>query len=65
MVAVSAYNYTLNFVLSFFIIFGAILGLALTMYILKRFSRPLPAIPPLFLGVLIGVLAFFLLHAYV
>ncbi len=65
MVAVSAYNYTLNFVLSFFIIFGAIFGLGLTMYILKRFSRPLPAIPPLFLGVLIGVLAFFLLHPYI
>ena len=63
MVAVSAYNYTLNFVLSFFIIFGAILGLGITMFILKRYSRPLPAIPPLFLGVLIGILAFLLVNS--
>ncbi|MEM3841470.1 MAG: presenilin family intramembrane aspartyl protease [Candidatus Micrarchaeaceae archaeon] len=65
MVAISAYNYTLNFVLSFFIIFGAILGLGITMFILKRYARPLPAIPPLFLGVLIGILFFLLLHRFV
>lgn len=58
MVAVSAYKVFLNFTLSFFIILGAVAGLVLTMYILKSYKRPLPAIPPLLLGVCVGVLAY-------
>ncbi len=62
MVAVSAYKLTLSFVPSFFIAFGAVLGLILTMFILRKYKRALPAIPPLFLGVLIGFALYYLIY---
>jgi presenilin-like A22 family membrane protease len=62
MVAVSAYKLTLSFVPSFFIAFGAVLGLLLTMFILRKYKRALPAIPPLFLGVLIGFALYYLIY---
>jgi len=62
MVAVAAYKLTLSFVPSFFIVFGAILGLMITMFILRKFKRALPAIPPLFLGVLIGLGLYYLIY---
>ncbi len=55
MVAVSAYSVNLNFTLSFFIIGGSIFGLILTTFILRRYKRALPAIPPLLFGVLLGI----------
>jgi presenilin-like A22 family membrane protease len=55
MVSISAYSATLNFTLSFFVAIGAIFGLILTMFILQKANRALPAIPPLLLGVLIFV----------
>ncbi len=55
MVAIAAYKVSLSFVLSFFVTFGAIIGLLLTMYILRRYRRALPAIPPLLAGVGIGL----------
>ncbi len=55
MVAVSAYTAHLNFVLPFFIIFGAIFGLFITMLILKRYKRALPAIPPLLMGIAVSI----------
>jgi presenilin-like A22 family membrane protease len=60
MVSVSAYSVTLNFMLSFFITLGSIFGLIITMYILVKAKRALPAIPPLLLGILI-FLGFYLL----
>ena len=62
MVAVSAYKLTLSFVPSFFIAFGAVLGLIITMFILRKYKRALPAIPPLFLGVLIGFALYYLVY---
>ncbi len=55
MLAVSAYKVYLNFVLSFVIALGAVLGLILTMTILARLKRPLPAIPPLLFGICIAL----------
>lgn len=61
MVAVSALP---NIKLSFFIIFGSIFGLMLTMLILKKYKRALPAIPPLLFGICVSLLIYFLLfHA--
>ncbi|MGC8687145.1 MAG: presenilin family intramembrane aspartyl protease [Candidatus Micrarchaeia archaeon] len=59
MLAVSAYKVYLNFTLSFVIIIGAVLGLIITMTILSRLKRPLPAIPPLLLGICIALAAYF------
>lgn len=59
MVAVSAFP---NIKLSFFIIFGAIFGLVLTMMILKKYKRALPAIPPLLFGISVGIGIYYLLH---
>ncbi len=59
MVAVSAFKVYLSFTFSMFIAFGAIIGLVLTMLILKRFKRALPAIPPLLFGIIIGILLYY------
>ncbi|MCL4379552.1 MAG: presenilin family intramembrane aspartyl protease [Candidatus Marsarchaeota archaeon] len=61
MVAVAAYKVSFSFTLSLFIVIGSILGLILTTFILRRYKRPLPAIPPLLLGVLAGILMYLLL----
>ncbi|MCW6160795.1 MAG: hypothetical protein LVQ97_01250 [Candidatus Micrarchaeales archaeon] len=61
MVAISAFGVSMNFTLSIFVTLGAALGLILTMFILRRFKRALPAIPPLLFGVLIGVGVYYLL----
>ncbi|MGC8537727.1 MAG: presenilin family intramembrane aspartyl protease [Candidatus Micrarchaeia archaeon] len=65
MVAISAYSPGPNFVLSFFVIFGAIAGLLLTMFILRKYKRALPAIPPLFLGIIVFVLLYILLRGLI
>ena len=62
MVAVSAYTVYLNFVLPFFIIFGVVFGLILTMLILKKYRRALPAIPPLLLGIAVFIGIYFLIR---
>ncbi|MGC8652058.1 MAG: presenilin family intramembrane aspartyl protease [Candidatus Micrarchaeia archaeon] len=59
MVAISAYKVYLNFVLSFVVALGAVFGLILTMTILSRLKRPLPAIPPLLFGICIALLIYF------
>ncbi|MCL5412697.1 MAG: presenilin family intramembrane aspartyl protease [Candidatus Marsarchaeota archaeon] len=61
MVAISAVNATGNFLLSMFVIIGAIGGLILTMFILRKYKRALPAIPPLFLGMGIAIIAYLLI----
>lgn len=48
MVTVSAYYAFSNMFLAVFIITGAMVGMIMTMLFLKRYRRPLPAIPPLF-----------------
>ena len=65
MVAISAYSPGPNFVLSFFVIFGAIAGLLLTMFILRKYRRALPAIPPLFFGIIVFVLLYVLLRGFI
>ncbi len=62
MVAVAAYKVSLSFAMSFFVVFGAILGLLITMFILRKYKRALPAIPPLLLGVLIGLACYYLVY---
>lgn len=61
MVSVAAAASTLSFTLSLFVVVGAIFGLLLTMFILRKYKRALPAIPPLLLGVLIFVGLYLLL----
>jgi len=65
MVAISAFSPGPNFVLSFFVIFGAIFGLLLTMFILRKYKRALPAIPPLFFGILVFVLLYSLIYGVI
>jgi hypothetical protein len=65
MVAIAAYKVNLNFVLSFVIILGAILGLVITMLILRRYKRALPAIPPILFGIAVALLAYFAVSALV
>lgn len=60
MIAVSAYKVYLNFTLSFVVILGSILGLCITMLVLKKYKRPLPAIPFLLFGIAISLGVFFL-----
>ena len=63
MLAVAAYKVNLNFILSFVIIIGALFGLLLTMMILRKYKRALPAIPPLLFGISIALLTYFaILH---
>jgi presenilin-like A22 family membrane protease len=61
MLSVSFYKLYLNFTLSMFIAIGGVFGLILTMLILKRFKRALPAIPPILFGILCSLLAYFLI----
>lgn len=60
MLAVSAYTVYWNFTLSLVVVAGSVLGLCLTMYVLKKYKRPLPAIPFLLLGIGIALGIFFL-----
>ena len=59
MLAIAAYKVNLNFTLSFVIIIGAIFGLIITMLILRRYKRALPAIPPILFGIAVALLAYF------
>ncbi len=65
MVAVAAYKVSLNFMLSFFIIAGSLLGLVITTSILRKYKRALPAIPPLFFGIVVAVSAYAVLFNFV
>ncbi len=60
MLAVSAYSVHHNFVLSFVIVAGASFGLALTMLILRKYKRALPAIPPILFGILVALAIYYL-----
>ena len=62
MVAIAAYKVFLSFTLSMFVIFGAVIGLLLTMFILRRYKRALPAIPPLLFGIGIGIALYALVY---
>ncbi len=62
-VAVAAYKIYLSFVLSFVVVLGALLGLAITMYVLRRYKRPLPAIPFLLAGIGIALGIFIAVNA--
>lgn len=63
MLAISAYKVHYDFVLPFVVIIGAIFGLILTLFILRRFRRALPAIPPLLFGILVALGVYFLVIA--
>ena len=54
-VSISSFTVDANFTLGLFIILGATIGIIATMFILKRYKRPLPALPPLLGGILIGL----------
>lgn len=60
MMAIAAYKVHLNFVLSLVITIGAFLGLVLTMFILRKYKRALPAIPPLLFGIAVALLVYFI-----
>ncbi len=60
MVAVSAYSQFLTFSVSFVIIIGAAFGLVMTFFILSKYKRPLPAIPPLLFGILLALAIYFI-----
>ena len=61
MLAIAAYKVNLDFVLPFVIIIGAFFGLVLTMLILRKYKRALPAIPPILFGIGVAVLAYFII----
>ncbi len=65
MLAIAAYKVSLNFILSFVVILGATLGLIITMFILRRYKRALPAIPPILFGIIIALAAYFAIMAVV
>ena len=48
MVAISAYATFFNYAFTGIIMGGALVGIMLTMALLKKYKKPLPAIPPLF-----------------
>ncbi len=62
MLAVAAYGVNLNFTLSLFVTVGAIGGLITTMYILRKYKRALPAIPPLLGGITVAMLVYLLIY---
>ena len=59
MLAIAAYKVNLNFILSLTITLGALFGLIITMLILRRYKRALPAIPPLLFGIAVALLLYF------
>lgn len=61
MMSVAAYKVYANFTLSLVIIIGAACGLIATMFILRKYKRALPAIPPLLAGIVIAVFIYLLL----
>jgi len=61
MVETAAYKISLNFLPSLFAVMGAVLGLLLNMWVLKRYNRPLPAIPLLLFGISIALGLYLLL----
>ncbi len=61
MVAVSAFKVNYNFILPMFIVMGSIFGMLFTMFLLNRYKRALPAIPPLLFGILIFLLIYLLI----
>lgn len=58
MLSVAAYKVYFNFTLSLVVASGGFLGILLTMYILRKYKRPLPAIPFLLFGILVALGAF-------
>ena len=61
MLAISAYKVHLNFILPIVITLGAILGLIITLFILRKYKRALPAIPPLLFGMAIAMAVYFVI----
>jgi presenilin-like A22 family membrane protease len=60
MLAIAAYKVNLNFILSLTIIVGGLFGLVITMLILRRYKRALPAIPPILFGIAVSMLVYFI-----
>ncbi len=61
MLTVSAFPQFLNYTASLVIVVGATVGMAFTMFFLKKYQRPLPAIPPLFAFICIALGTYLLL----
>ncbi len=65
MAIVSSFYYLSNPMITYGLIVSAIMGISVTMLLLKRYKRPLPAVPPLFASISIFVgIAFLFLHTY-
>jgi presenilin-like A22 family membrane protease len=60
-VAIASYALYGSFVIVLFIAIGAMFGLLLTVYILRKYRRPLPAIPMLFAGVLAAMILYYIM----
>ncbi len=65
MAIVSSFYYLSNAFITYGLLISSILGISVTMYLLKRYKRPLPAVPPLFasISIFIGI-AFLAMHTY-
>jgi len=61
MLAIASYKANLNFILPLVIVVGAVFGLILTMLILRKYKRALPAIPPLLFGIAVSYLTYMLI----
>ena len=59
MLSIAAFKVQFSFVLSFVVAIGAIFGLILTLLILRKYRRALPAIPPLLFGILVSLSAYY------
>ncbi len=55
MLSVAAYKVYLNFTLSLVVASGGFIGIMITMYVLRKYKRPLPAIPFLLFGILVAL----------
>lgn len=60
MAVVGAYKISNSFLPSMVVALGAAFGLLLTFYVLEKYRRPLPAIPPLAFGILLALAIYFL-----
>ena len=65
MAIVSSFYYLSNPMVTYGLLVSSIVGISVTMLLLKRYKKPLPAVPPLFASISIFVgIAFLFLHTY-
>ncbi len=57
--SIAVFYNSLNYFMTMFAISGSIIGMLITLYILNRYKLPLPAIPPIFAGINLGLSAYY------